>query len=191
MWRNQSGITLRSRHETSKRGRESGEADGRSVAGTAARGSRLPNTVGSGSYRPFHFVPREPMGKIRYSHFATKNGLGGVRNSHRVPNFLTEEFYFQHLKFEAWVHHQVATDGGPLGTQVSLGRDEDVGGSHCFKVTRKEVVCPGRELSSGPGDRRLRKPDNPGLRAARGEDDGWSGTETVARAGASCGWWSV
>lgn len=132
--RNRAAIQTRD-VEAGQRKRRGGRTDA-VLAGTAARGSRLPNTVGSGSYRPFHFVPREPMGKIRYSHFATKNGLGGVRNSHRVPNFLTEEFYFQHLKFEAWAHHQVATDGGPLGTQVSLGRDEDVGGSHCFKVRR-------------------------------------------------------
>lgn len=62
MWRNQSGITLRSRHATSKRGRESGEADGRGVAGTAARGSRLPNT-GKRFLSTFSLRPQGTHGK--------------------------------------------------------------------------------------------------------------------------------
>lgn len=53
-----------------------------------------------------------------------------------------------------------------------------------FKVMRKDVVAREESLSSGPGDGHLRNPDNPGLRAARGEADSWSRTKAVARAGA-------
>lgn len=63
MWRNQSGITLRSRHETSKRGRESGEADGRGAGGHGCEGLPSPEHCGKRFLSTFSLRPQGNHGK--------------------------------------------------------------------------------------------------------------------------------
>lgn len=153
------------------------------LTGMFARVSCLPSIVGSGSYQPLRFVLREPTRKIRYSHFAKRNGLRGVSNSHQVPTFLLRNSTFNILSSKRgyttrWRQTASHEHTGKFGEETRIW-EVPISQGH-----EKGCHCQGRELSSGPGAGHLRNPDNPGLRAARGEDDSWSRTKAVARAGA-------